>query len=1437
LPIIRPTGDDEIRQALMPLHETGPWLLVVGSRLGASCGVPLPNRRTRWSPSVADLVHHWIFRSQSRDLFETVERALAQGSPPLGLVGDTLEQQRAWLAERTGGLVPHAAVVRLADLAAAGQFCAVATDASDGLLDAALARHGVASSPVGGIEAPGTGLPLLRMWDDRVFADVAGQCRRENALAARRLPGLLEGCAGVLAVGLGGAPTDLIRALDTALSQHPTLPLLSLEQPLGEQHGQPLAGLEARPNTVRISADLGHTLDLVAELRGVERSVARIEPEAQSWFREVMAAEYDIGPILIFIPGMALFSGLFPYIPKISARGAVSLAALLVLIFLGLQWRVHRAYWEQMQPIVEHIEQASRFLEDQPTVDGAIKAEGELDEAAILMERLTLPAASLTTLSALRTRLLLHYRDAGFAILGVRDHGVTPLLYLNRYRDMVESDPALRRLGHQPPLRVLEASAELVVAGQESDPRGIRYRGVPLAEYRIQESLEAFATQPRVALLSGSSLLLNVAMRKAQRRELDAGQMVIEIDFSSPIDAALETVVFDQVQVIAGYVGDRAPLYHPDGVIQRLNSGECSFYFTHLDGTGVAGSLAKIANLQARFPKCRSVVGAATRSTEIQLAEAAPDYTFLHLSHHDFGEAIRFLRAETSEEYTTEVIEDTLLRWSVSDPLILSLLVDYYRFMGVAPRSLGLLYDRLLYTMLDRGTYGFAPKSLVLSAVAHATYQHGGALSQETAIRMAAELVFVRDRDLVKASALIDELANDGVVRFRAGNIEFSDPRFRHLCVAKHLDALPSPERERFLLAADDEVIAFYAGLSDNSDPLMAALLRDYLTIDGLLRAEGEHTRLVNPFLPALRKAAWVVANGEVSAAHTHSLQRLLFELVDHRREVVAGEAELDLSSFSTAEVRRWVLSGIEEDSASDHRRITIAAKAPNDIYVGVIERWFRRLGTPKDGRQEERFGADGTLEYTAQVGVRDGFSVLAQVGTDDALALLVEVVAKAADERFSQADWQMIRRMAFTSLVSNRHFDRARPFLAAIQEDPAQWESVLPRLYTLDDEPTAAVLRAVLERPEEWTKEVGKYKEYAAFSLAMMRREVAFPQLESMLKDPVGEHDFRAYAAMSLGFRGDAGDEASVEALVDAVLADDAAWGTRDQQKRMRRYTQVVNQGLSYFTTPAAFGVFEKVWADERWRDNGSGLLRSLRFYRNPEAERFVEQNLLCDAETRYDGYLITALGDLGTPSARELRNRLIQVVHGRPSEAWLSQVCETEEGATAGVAKLATWDAGKLESLALALLAIGAERDAPRFAQWALHPERNMRRAAVGALGSFSDPSAATAILASMERFDGGYDHLRALERQELPENEGALLALFGAEDADHARIASALRRSGGPATLHALYARQDEARVGGHAAQAVYLIGRRHLAELDPAALVVTVAETLAAQDRRR
>lgn len=1425
----------EVTAVLDALHNKKTrWLLVVGCRLGANCGVPQPYQRTRWSPSIADLVYHHVFRTQSRSVFDALGDMEERKQPPLAFVADTLDEQVQWLNDQLQDLSPNASMVRLADLAKAGMFSGIITNAPDRLFLDSLEKIGVKTNELTG-DSPNLGetdgVPLIKVWSERIFSDRQQRQSRSNALRYGLIEDLMRSSDGVLLIGHDSDPSHLVHATSEALSRFPKTPGVWVEQTAYADIGDHLPDDKRwRGNLTRFRVPYAMDfLQSVAEARGVPLSpIESVAEKKVSLVSRAMNRSFDIRPVLVYVPGLALFGSLINKLPRISLKAVLSILALLLIILGFLNYRLYLEFQEQVEPMDRHISRAQELL-GTDSFEGAIGAQAELDLAAAAIERVVLPDERIYHFGFLHTRFEWSVRDRSIDIRELRDFGVTPLLYAHYLEDRLHAETTLSPLGHHPPIFVIEenqSGASLDEFLDPDNPRGIWFNRQPITDYRLPQLLEEYRQVDHVVLYSPSDPLLQVTIRKEMLGELQSGRLVFEVDLTQSDSVPLDVSLLQHVRTTAGYVEDRAGLFSPDGIIAALDSGACSFYLTGIDSAGVPRSVTRIESLLTRYPQCRAVIETHLQLTQQRIARMTTGYTFLSLTTFEWADAMAYLRQETSASYLSDLLDNPHLRWSLNQPTLLSLLIEYFHDVGQPPRSLGQLYERLLQTLLEAGDHGLGPKLHALGFIAHRMIGEGG-LALERAVQIINTEVFA-NRRIDGAESMLNELIENGVLYYRPDLLlEFTDEAFLHLALAKHLDQLPVDEQQQILLEQDDEVMVFYAGLQGNIDALVEALMRDYVLFDETLRSHGDHLRYINPFLARLKKVAHAVQNGVVSSELVGQLEDILFELADHQQFIVRDAAMIALNNITTPGIRQWVSGGIEQSVSYDDLLLRFTAWSSDDIYVGSIERWLRRLGTDQDPRANDRFTSrpSGFATAPTLTAVANAFMTLVQVGSPDAVNIVESYLATPQDDRFSTDAWADIRTSAAKALLFIGETEPVLALLDEIQTAPEQWVALLPELYLLNNSETASALAHILsltdiESDQPYGELTRTIKRNAAAALAFMSRDVAMPALEPLLNTERtdGELDYLPFVALSLGYRGDPADAAWLTGTITDLLERHVGWfnlANPFTREFMDGYSELLTESLALHGSAEAFETYQTLFDSEPWiRDEGTQhLIRLVSFFRTPQAEDFLIHRLLCEHPERETYRLIAAIGRIGTTGARDLLNKLVQIAQGRDDALFVTQVCGD------GVIlddRLRGELEDALSSLVEALEMISYDRDLPRFAAWALSTDRNTRRAAIDALGHFSQPSAGRALMATIESNPAETGVcVAAMGQQGTQYNEPFLLNLL--ETGSNGQgVIRALRHCGGLPSLGVLYPYQDHAHWDTDTANAIHVIASRNMAE---------------------
>lgn len=1367
------------------------------------------------------MVRYHLFRSQSRALFDRFDAGEAEEVAPLGFVADTLEDQQAWFAKQLAKLEPHTPVLRVADLAKSGMFEAIVSNAPDRLLDRALRLVGVAHKIVS-LEDPsapeGGRLPLLREWDVRVFRDTQDRRARENTFIEARLEALLQPATGVLIVGQSSRPADLMDRLLDALAAHPDKRVVWIRDRASDDGGSEVIDeirLRHQHLTVLDCDSLGDFFEEVGEERGVAKSPLLDHTVKEPLLKRTLNKDFDVRPILVFVPGVALLGGLIDRLPRISVKMALSLLSLIAALLGYVNYGIWKEYDEQIAPVKAHMAAAREQLAGP---DGALRSEGELVEAEAKIKRVVLPYTSMFSFGIVHQIIERDLETTQIDLKSARDLGLTPALYARRLETDLQADPSHLILAQHPPIQVVEG-----VVDDARDERGIRFRRHPLSSYRLPQPLANYQGEPRVVLYCPSATLLRVIAQEHMLADLTNGRVPFGVDLSGN-DGPLEQQIFDSARATSGYVDKRASLFSPDGLIKAMSEGRATFYFFHLESSGVARNLGRIRDLLERYPKARAVMSLYTERGRQQIAELAPELKLLSLHGHSWGEALAYLRSHTSADFVRGIMRDNHLRTHIDDPLIASLLIDYFRFSHKAPDSFAQVYDRLLHNMLDRGEYGFAPKRRLLAALARESFVGGRSVTRERAAEIVSLELF-RNIDLDKAAAVLDELVATGVLRYEADtHVAFMEEAARDLCAAKSLRGVSLEERIGFLLRHDEQITAFYAGLFGEGDGLVTAMLAPFYETDRRLRAEQLDLSRVNRFAVNLRHAAVAARNGDTGPTTLAKLEGALFRLSQHQIGAVAAEARKGLHALSSPSVRRWVLTGLDDNVPYDAQLLGFTATASEEIYAPAVAAWLDRVGTSADPQHEARFNhshhneaPDGPAEVrrdglTAEttLAIYEGLTTLAQIGTADSLRLLTEWAQREDDPRFGGgADWRKIRAAAVTALVASHHLAEAQQFIAAIEAKPEHWDRVVFELYRFDDARAAQALINILARPVKFDDGVKAYKVEAATALALMNRNVAVPLVAEVLeREPASQWDYGAWAALSLGLRGDPEDINRVATYVAKLRQ---TYGSATRSSFHQASIATVSRAVASFGTGPAMALFSELYRDEKWREFDRAMSYELPRLRKAGAAEFAATELLCRAGPPQIRDFVTPLGLMHSSEARRELRRLVTMLESDPAADFVAARCGAEQRAAVAT-RIDGWRTNGLGHFVDALSFDRAEEDLPLFARWALHADAGVRRTAVQALGGYQDIAASRAVKDSMQIYPASArDAIVALGRQGMSANEPFLLELLAGE-ADRGAVIDALGRSGGEVALRRLDALQEDEKLGQRVGAAMLQLAER-------------------------
>lgn len=1373
---------------------------------------------------MADLVRLHLSRTVSRAVFADVVVRLSSDSPPLSFVADDLATQDAWLQKQLAELEPDRTLLRIADLARGGRLRAVVTDTPDRLLEQALDRVGSTWQHVSFGEMPtsSAAIPLLRMWNGRIFEDLSDLRERENAAAVAHVRALLDEVDGVLIVGHPRLDSEVLAALRPSGDEAVHKPVVWIETVEAEGTSPAeLLGREASLRVLRVDR-LDEAVDSLCDRAGVPKTPVQAPgegPEPRALISRVMNASFDVRPVLVLIPGVALLGGLLDRLPRINLKMALSAIALLATIIGWLNWRLWQSYDTQVAPMEAKLTEARALLAADDSLEGAIRAEGLLFEAVADVPRVTIPTARPYSFGALHALIDRRYAALAFDLTTEFEFEVIPRLYRHRLRATLDADPLARVFGGHAPFKVREFRPG------DARLKRLYFSGTSLAERRLPRPLGDVLPRPRLAVSHPSSALLTVLIREFMLAELALGRIPVEIDLATAPAGPLDTAVFAQWRRVSGFSeGERAERFDPDGLTRLMNEGRGTFVFTHLGPAGAAANLARVQALLARFPKSRALIVVRTEF-ELRALRREADFSIVHVVKHRWSLALAHLRRHTSPDFVRAVLRNAYLRRRYTDPMVLAALVDTYRTTGEAPDGLGPVVHRLLQIALSRGKMGATAKLMALEALAWER-RDGAPLSLERATVLVSEHVFW-GRELGKAAALVAELIEAGTLRPHGGvELRFGAEQTRRYALAAYLERLPVEARSSVLLNGHDELVVFHASRLRSANAVFDAFVAPWFELDAALGQRELTTQWSNPYLERLRKAALLVENGRVSNDRVRRLEQALFRMASsHQSLTEAGDASWALSHFSTASIRRWVLEGIEGDSPIDHRLMRLAALAADDIYSAAIERWLRRLMTATDRRQGDRTEAKVKMASGESKGprhatsdtisaVRNALSALAQIGTPAALDTLKEIASRDKDERFEPARWMAIRFFALDALLVGGHFDLLREYLPLVTAQPDVFRALLLPLAQLNDQPTVDALVAILGATKGDPKRLEDARRNAAGALAFMDPKLVLPRLKPLLqKDRVEA----PYAALSLGVRGERPHVALVADLVDAMRADPKSLEAPGAGRAGSRAAD----GLAYVCSKEALDRYARLLDDEGWRKADRQLFARLSYFHLPEAVRLVGQRLLCRPETtdRQARSLLGVLGRQGMDESRELLAELLAIEAGRSPAGLHRRLC----GDAPPPKEKPKWL--NRSRVLDALAAVANPGDLPRFAAWAASPDESVRRSAYSALRRYPSAEAARALIDSATTYPkSAYYAIRPLERAAHPAVEPALLDLV-AKPRVGGSAARALAEAGGPKALLALFARQTpKTTIGYRIRNAVRRIGKRAAGFLPPAAELI-------------
>ena len=1477
------------------------WLLLTGSYLGASNGVPLPFLPTAWSPSIVDLVRYEVFRTQSRETAQSVVKALGSGKPPLGFIADKLEDQVTWFRNYTDELTPQHSIVRLADLVKGGMFQGIVSNTPDDLLEKALTDADVPYQILTQEEpiTPEGVLPFVKEWDDLIFQDKEAHRAQEAAFVKQRLAALSEQIDSILIMGQHYYASDLMKAIQDLCQRRPELKVVWVEEIIhqsGTAYQRPhqastLSWLQEKHinfNLVQLE-DPAPLLEAILQRRGLPLSPLKEDQKrTKGGLFKVLNSSIDIRPILVYVPGMVLFGDLLDKLPKISLRAILSVAALILLIFGGINYYVYDNHQTRLEPIKAHTAGLKDELSSKKqSYQSLIKAEHRIDEGLKKWEPLAKVQSSNYAMSFLVKTMEKQSLKEKEKLHKLRETRIIPALYQKRLRLQLEADPLLLKMGHFPEVSVSMQQRKFKDEGEEGKKGKGGKKGGQAKKQKSNNAfgkskqlrpLSAHKKKPRIALLVDNSTLLRILLKKEMRKDLRANRMVIPIDLVKYGKGNLEKAIYQEVKTSLGYSKKREALFRHQGIQKQLEDGKATFYFLHLDTSGqLRYQLSRIQTLLTRFPRCKSILATYLQNRFKGIATHAKDFVRLKIEDYKFNTSKKFLRANTSYRFFRGIMNNSYLRWNMSKPLLLSLLINYDRWVGRAPRSLGVIYDRLLQNMLNHGKFSSSTKLRALGLLAYTGLKRRVKWQKkEHVLHALAKQLGIK---MQKASHLLDELIHNDVLRFQPPErIEFLSKNFQYLCAARHLQKRSFLEKKHFLLRNHQSMISFYAGIQPQMSSLVRAWLNDYLKVDTILRQKNLHLKMVNPYIPSLKYAALAVNNGYVHHALVRKLETILFELVNHKRyPIFRNTVEWSLTHMSTPGIKKWILTGIENDAKNDHRLFRLVGLSPSDIYVGAIQRWLKRVRTAKDKqtkrhafpqpksasnllagrkpkagrkiyartRRPSRFrrGKRGRfvrgrrpirnprriVRPTPRAGIANkkrkpkysksrtrmsvfhALRVLLKLGNEDGIQTIIQHARTKSDPRFNQRSWNFVRLASLYLLMTPEHFPKVKGLVQKlVHEDPFRYGFLAKKLDKINTPEAAQLVSSLIQKEglTQWARQylkkkkpryrsrrkrkitsyrlkstVRRYiylKNSLSQTLARFDKDISLPILKKMMqKKPANLHaDNRVFAALALGRIGDPSHFGWVKSLAKEHLTwiQKRAPKPKSKTKKRRKYNKnakaklaidvfdrrfarYLNSAVASFRSAESFALVKQLYTDKTWRKFCGSMYYYLSYAKIPEAENFIEKQILCsqDKSMRYrKSSLLRQLGRFKSPTARAKINQMMQIAQGRDNTHYIKNACGDIKFSFKKFRRYIS-----LYSYIYALRSFHEPADLPRFAHWAQHSNSSIRYAALYGLASYKHPAASFALQETMQKLPKMKSSIISmLGRQRLSANEAPLL-----------------------------------------------------------------------------
>ena len=1381
------------------------WLLILGSDWAASNGIPLSHHRTRWSPSVSDLVRYELFRTQSHEVFERMESELGINRPPLGLIADTLEAQNEWLQQHIQGTKPSKTAFRLADLAKGGMFSHVFSSTPDDLFEQALDALHVPYLHYGlehSLSPNADVLPILKEWDDRIFNDTKERLQRENRLIEMQLQQALQHTDSILIVGHHPHPTGVLSVLLKQLEEDTQRKivwifeeeLLSLQQDIAARDDSPLAIFTQRaPNFTKHTTEaLADWLQEIAEIRDIPQTPFKVIEQHNRDTSSILNKTYDLRPIFVYVPGLNIFSSYFKQALEVSLRTLLSVATLLILLSSGYHYYTYRSFSQKEKPLRDALTRLQSLIGPHTTSPNAkdtqqiskpnelkvfLHAQQQAFQLATNLRAFKRPKRSSLVVPMLTQHMHNRLDTIGKKVRHILQQKVALGLYRERLKVVLHGHPNMQSMGYYDKLMVSARDLSKPLAAT-------RY-----ARNKLPRRLQRYRTHKRYMLYYRSGSFLQNVMRK-EMLATPQKRLAVSIHVPTRQEEIVELIkesFLDTIQSRSQY----KDIITTRMVRQLLKKGKISVYIPTFDAAeSLTNAVGKLREFISSFPDAPLRLGVSRKASKQALLPKLKSFTYLAIEPYTYETSRDYLRQNTSYKYSQSVHDNTYLRWNWTDPLIRTLLIDTYHKVGEAPRSLGLLYQRLLQTMLSRGKWSQVLKFRMLERLAYEKSQMERPLREDKAIMSIAKALAGTSQPMhyiKQATSILKECAQNGVLLFHPKDgLRLTDKRFDYVFLSRALSNKPLKEKKHLLLRMPKEMTAFYAGLSPSVERLVKSWLDDYNSIETLYREKNVDLLFANPYFYNISRSVVAVSNGIHSHTLTKRVESILIKQINNWNTYVQYHSVLNAMELPTPRIQEWLIASLDKNAPYDYRIPGVMRNVTNLSFIVSVKRWLNRICTPKDRRFQHRWRyghqkfpvGQRRLQINNKWAITQALGALVKMNTPDSIRFVKRWAQREHDKRFHPVDWRYIRSQAMLSLAHIGLYGPLKSLYPTLKKHPEQWcyygdrgntsqryYCVINKLGQVNDKDTAKLLVSLMMKKEPLTPSVLRYKSEAVTALARIDDEIVFPLIDPILKQPLPKEgpDLRVFAAMLCSYKNNKKRFPWVKKIVRAHLT---YFPTLKHKQATQILTRMDMNALIGFRSKRAFEVFKELISHKKWLKRAApNTLTGLAFFRIPEKTAFMRRLLYCEVlpvSYRKQLYKVMYLNkkEIGY---HEMLSRSLQMLEEGVDKVQLKTLCGKQTPVTLSAKERLIM----MTSGIAALARFQQSTDIARLSVYTRSPNKYIKQAAIKALGTFQTQQASDAlarIYTSNPKLK--YAYLRALHQQRMPYNAKKFVAMLKKE-----------------------------------------------------------------------